>query len=79
MGQWEEDGLVYAYTKRTDFGTYECFVGGMLSNNRIFIKEAGEHCQRHVDPYRHGMELNKIGKFDFDQSVILLLKTHSFE
>lgn len=53
---------MYTYTKRQDVGTYECFVGGILSDNKIFIKEAGEHCQRHVNPFRYGMELNKVGK-----------------
>lgn len=62
LGQWEEKGLVYTYTQRRDVGTYECFVGGMMSDKKIFIKEAGEHCQRHVNPYRYGMELNKIGE-----------------
>lgn len=62
LGQWEENGLVYTYTKRQDVGTYECFVGGILSDNKIYIKEAGEHCQRHVNPFRYGMELNKVGK-----------------
>lgn len=61
LGQWEENGLVYTYTKRHDVGTYECFVGGILTENKIFIKEAGEHCERLVNPFRYGMELNKIG------------------
>ncbi|XP_037050218.1 uncharacterized protein LOC119084372 isoform X1 [Bradysia coprophila] len=60
LGQWEEKGLVYTYTQRRDVGTYECFVGGMMSDQKIYIKEAGEHCQRHVNPYRYGMELNKV-------------------
>lgn len=25
----------------------------------VFIKEAGEHCQRDADPYRYGMQLNQ--------------------
>ncbi|KAJ6634781.1 hypothetical protein Bhyg_13360 [Pseudolycoriella hygida] len=60
LGQWEEKGLVYTYTQRRDVGTYECFVGGIKSDKTIFIKEAGEHCQRHVNPYKYGMELNKV-------------------
>lgn len=40
-------------------GTYECFVGAMHTDNRIFIKEAGEHCQRNVNPNKYGMELRK--------------------
>lgn len=62
LGQWVEKGLVYTYTQRRDVGTYECFLGGMMSDTKIYIKEAGEHCQRHVNPYRYGMELNKIGE-----------------
>lgn len=61
LGQWEEKGVVYTYTQRRDIGTYECFVGNMLSDRKVFIKEAGEHCQRNVDLYRYGMEMNKKG------------------
>lgn len=59
MGQWTENGVVYTYTERRDIGTYECFVGALNSNQEIFIKEAGEHCQRDVDPYRYGMQLKQ--------------------
>lgn len=59
LGQWEEKGVVYVYTQRRDIDAYECFVGVMSSDQKIFIKEAGEHCQRNLNPYRHGMELNK--------------------
>ena len=27
LGQWEEEGLTYTYTQRTDIPGYECFVG----------------------------------------------------
>ena len=27
LGQWEEDGLLYTYTRRLDLPGYECFVG----------------------------------------------------
>lgn len=76
LGQWEENGLVYTYTKRQDVGTYECFVGGILSDNKLYIKEAGEHCQRHVNPFRYGMELNKVGKIALNQ--INLLTSYKF-
>lgn len=59
LGQWMENGFIYTYTKRVDVGTYECFVGAQHIDNRIFIKEAGEHCQRNIDPNRFGMELQK--------------------
>lgn len=59
LGQWEEKGVVYVYTQRRDIDAYECFVGVMKSDQKIFIKEAGEHCQRNLNPYKHGMELHK--------------------
>lgn len=31
----------------------------MASSEEIFIKEAGEHCRRDIDPYRYSMQLNK--------------------
>lgn len=38
---------------------YECFLGALASTEEIFIKEAGEHCRRDIDPYRYSMQLNK--------------------
>ncbi|XP_055694604.1 uncharacterized protein LOC129796572 isoform X2 [Lutzomyia longipalpis] len=61
LGQWEENGLLYAFTYRRDLNIHECFVGAMMAEKTIFIKEAGENCQRNLDPHRYGMELNKIG------------------
>lgn len=63
LGQWEENGLLYAFTYRRDLNTHECFVGAMMAEKTIFIKEAGENCQRNLNPHRYGMELNKIGKY----------------
>lgn len=59
LGHWKEGDILYTYTQRYDAaaGTYECFVGSIISNQEIYIKEAGEHCQRHVDPFRFGMKL----------------------
>lgn len=59
LGQWEEKGVVYVYTQRRDIDAYECFVGVINSDQKIFIKEAGQHCQRNISPRRHGMELHK--------------------
>lgn len=59
FGQWMENGFIYTYTQRVDVGTYECFVGALHTDNRIFIKEAGEHCQRNINPNKFGMELQK--------------------
>ncbi|XP_059608854.1 uncharacterized protein LOC132256448 [Phlebotomus argentipes] len=61
LGQWEENGLLYAFTYRRDLNTHECFVGAMMAEKTIFIREAGENCQRNLNPHRYGMELNKIG------------------
>jgi hypothetical protein len=63
LGQWEEDGLMYTYTQRRDVGTYECFVGFIISNNEIHIKEAGDHCQRNIDPMHYGMKLTRKGRY----------------
>lgn len=64
LGQWEEGGLTYTYTQRKDVGTYECFVGSIISNNEIYIKEAGKHCERDIDPLRFGMKLLRKGMWD---------------
>lgn len=61
LGQWEEEGLTYTYTQRKDIGTYECFVGSIISNNEIYIKEAGKHCERDIDPLKYGMKLLRKG------------------
>ncbi|XP_046406160.1 uncharacterized protein LOC124171057 [Ischnura elegans] len=61
LGQWEEDGVMYTYTQRRDIGSYECFVGSIVTNSEIYIKEAGEHCQRNVNPLLDGMKLTKRG------------------
>ncbi|XP_019880900.2 uncharacterized protein LOC109608792 isoform X2 [Aethina tumida] len=61
LGHWRESGMLYTYTQRNDVaaGTYECFVGSITMKTEIRIKEAGEHCQRDVDPYKYGMKLVK--------------------
>ena len=35
LGQWKEGELVYTYTQRKDVGTYECFVGSIVSQTDI--------------------------------------------
>ncbi|KAH1023040.1 hypothetical protein HUJ04_012322 [Dendroctonus ponderosae] len=61
LGHWQESNLLYTYTERRDVadGTYECFVGSILTDKEINIKEAGEHCQRNIDPLKYGMKLTK--------------------
>ena len=61
LGQWTEGKLVYTYTQRTDASTHECFVGSIDSDQEIWIMEAGEHCQRKVDPLTYGMRLQRRG------------------
>lgn len=66
LGHWREGELLYTYTQRHDVaaGTYECFVGSIISDKEdIYIKEAGEHCQRRIDPLRYGMKLIKQGLY----------------
>lgn len=62
LGQWTDGGLTYTYTQRQDIGTYECFVGAIVSDTEIFIKEAGEHCERELNPSEYGMRLTRKGK-----------------
>lgn len=62
LGQWEEEGRLYAMTYRRDIHTYECFVGIIKPNGEVFIKEAGPVCSRGVNPEVLGMKLQKKGK-----------------
>ncbi|XP_076262608.1 uncharacterized protein LOC143197765 isoform X2 [Rhynchophorus ferrugineus] len=61
LGHWSESNLLYTYTERKDVAdsTYECFVGLIKTDKEIYIKEAGEHCQRNVEPLKYGMKLTK--------------------
>ena len=61
LGQWEENGLMYTYTMRNDTKTKECFVGVIINDEEIYIKEAGDHCIRNIDPKKEGMRLYKKG------------------
>lgn len=62
MGQWTENGVMYAYTLRNDTGTNECFVGAIVNDNEIYIKEAGDYCIGNIDPRTEGMRLYKKGR-----------------
>ncbi|XP_014206272.1 uncharacterized protein LOC106637825 isoform X1 [Copidosoma floridanum] len=62
LGQWEEKGLTYTYTMRNDTKTHECFVGAIVSDDEIYIKEAGDYCLRTIDPRTEGMRLYKNGE-----------------
>ncbi len=62
LGQWEEDGLLYAYTRRRDLGeAFECFVGkaGGSGNDEIFLMEGGAQCRRGLRVEEFGMRLTK--------------------
>ena len=67
LGHWEVDNQLYTYTKRLDISAniYECFVGSIIPDkDDIYIKEAGEHCQRKIDPVKYGMKLVKKGMYN---------------
>jgi len=53
---------MYTYTMRNDTGTNECFVGLIVNDEEIYIKEAGDHCIRNIDPKTQGMRLYKKGE-----------------
>ncbi|XP_037071136.1 uncharacterized protein LOC119092270 [Pollicipes pollicipes] len=57
LGSWTEGDVLYTYTQRRDALSYECFVGRVMADGRVFIGEAGtdEGCRRRVDPTRTGM------------------------
>ncbi|XP_069998790.1 uncharacterized protein [Penaeus vannamei] len=59
LGQWEEEGRLYAFTYRRDVKTYECFVGVIKPSGVVFIKEAGPVCSRGVQPEVLGMKLHR--------------------
>lgn len=62
LGQWEENDVMYTYTMRNETGINECFVGLIVNDEEIYIKEAGDHCIRDIDPRKQGMRLYKKGK-----------------
>lgn len=64
LGQWEEKDVMYTYTLRNDTNTNECFVGVIVNDEEIYIKEAGDHCTRNIDPRTQGMRLYKKGKYE---------------
>ncbi|KAJ8980707.1 hypothetical protein NQ317_019201 [Molorchus minor] len=42
LGHWRESNFLYTYTQRRDVaaGTYECFVGSIITDQEIFIKRS---------------------------------------
>ncbi len=71
LDQWEEEGLLYAYTRRRDLGddvddlSFECFVGkanggdDSRGNEEIFLMEGGADCRRGLRVEEYGMRLTK--------------------
>ena len=62
LGQWREDGLIYTYTERRDMIGYECFVGLVTAKGDLFIREAGNNCERGQEPLKYGMRLAQVSK-----------------
>lgn len=58
LGQWQENNLTYTFTQRKDIGTYECFVGSMISEYEISVREAGKHCERNMNSLMLEMKLS---------------------
>lgn len=60
LGQWEEEGHLYALTYRPDIHSYECFVGKLKNNDQVvYIKEAGSSCTRGLLPEVLGMKMHR--------------------
>jgi len=59
LGQWEEDGLMYTYTKRLDVPGYECFVGQADGRGEVTLAEGGADCRRGLRVQHQGMTLTK--------------------
>ena len=61
LGQWEEQGLLYAYTRRRDVEGFECFVGEAYPSDGggIFLIEGGKDCKRGLRVQDYGMSLSK--------------------
>ncbi|XP_065217157.1 uncharacterized protein LOC135843266 [Planococcus citri] len=59
LGQWKENDYTYTFTQRKDTGTYECFVGTMISESEISVREAGKNCERNMTPLMLEMRLTR--------------------
>ena len=62
LGQWTEEGLIYTYTERRDMIGYECFVGLVTAKGDIYLREAGNNCERGQEPLKYGMRLSQVSK-----------------
>jgi len=59
-GQFKDKSLVYTLTKRMDLQKQECFVGIPSHDGKHKIMEAGEHCDRGLQPHLYGMNMELI-------------------
>jgi len=59
-GQFKDKSLVYTLTKRMDLQKQECFVGIPSHDGKHKIMEAGEHCDRGLQPHLYGMDMELI-------------------
>lgn len=59
LGQWEEDNLLYTYTRRKDIPGYECFVAHVGQDGRVSLAEGGSDCKRGMRVHLFGMKLTK--------------------
>eukprot|EP00095_Tigriopus_kingsejongensis_P012515 maker-scaffold455_size166772-snap-gene-0.31 protein:Tk12515 transcript:maker-scaffold455_size166772-snap-gene-0.31-mRNA-1 annotation:"hypothetical protein L798_09419" len=59
LGQWEEDGLLFTYTKRRDVPGYECFIGSVDPTGGIYLIEGGVDCRRGLRVAAFGMKLTQ--------------------
>merc|ERR1712130_156698 len=55
-----DNQLVYTLTKRMDLHKQECFVGIPSHDGKHKIMEAGEHCDRGLQPHLYGMDMELI-------------------
>lgn len=70
---------MYTYTKRLDVVKYECFVGIQYTKQQFFINEAGQHCQRNIDPIKYGMKMERIDSCVKNRSMSMnFYHTHTF-
>ena len=60
-GQYSHGGLVYTLTKRLDLQErQECFVGVTTAGGQHRVMEAGEHCDRGLQPHLYGMIMEPV-------------------
>ena len=63
LGQWEDDGQLMAYVRRTDVQRqFECFVGATDEYGQVFLIESGFNCQRNLRAHISGMKLTEESK-----------------